>query len=345
MIKFIFKVLLILPICLIISCNYSNHDLYETENFAMDTVVSQKIYGTNAKKAANEVFERIKYLERLLTIHAPGGDINRLNENAGQGNIELNQETVAIIKSALKISQLSGGAFDITIAPLVKLWGIGTEDPNIPSQKQVQTLLTLVGYNDIHLDEKNHYVALKKKGQMVDLGGIAKGFAGDAAVKIYKKNGIHSALINLGGNVVTLGRRVDGSLWSIGIQNPRAKVGKYIGIINVTDKTVATSGDYQRYFEQNNKRYHHIIDPKTGEPADSGLLSVTVVAKSSTEADALATAGFVLGLDKGMQLIKEYGQTGAIFITKKKEIMITDNLSDNFIFRDESGEYEFVEKR
>jgi thiamine biosynthesis lipoprotein len=327
------------------SCSINKDKPYEANGFGMGTIISQKLYGANSKKAANEAFEKIKYLEGIMTINETGGEINKLNENAGKGNIAVNAETIKVFESALKISDLSQGAFDITVAPVVKLWGIGSENPRVPSENEIRELLPLIDYKSVLVDKKENRVGLEKLGQMVDLGGIAKGYAGDAIVRIYKNNNIRSALVNLGGNVVTLGKRPDGSLWTIGIQNPRAANGSYVGTVKVSDKAVVTSGDYQRYYEKDGKRYHHIIDPKTGEPAQSGLMSVTVVADSSTDADGLSTAAFVLGLDKGMQLIEHYGQAEAIFITTDKKIYITEGLEKLFNFSDESGEYYYVEKR
>jgi FAD:protein FMN transferase len=179
---------------------------------------------------------------------------------------------------------------------------------------------------------------------VVDLGGIAKGYTGDEAIKIYKRNNIKSAYINLGGNVVVLGNRPDGSPWRIGIQNPRAANGLYIGVVKVTGKAVVTSGDYERYFERNNVRYHHILDTKTGYPADSGLISATIITDVSMDADALSTATFVLGLEKGMKLVNSLKGVEAVFITKDKKVYVTEGLKSSFTFDDESKEFKYVEK-
>lgn len=335
----------ILFIAFLTSCSLDQAKPFETDGFGMGTVISQKLYGRNARRAADEVWGKIHYLEGLMAINAAGGDVNRLNEHAGQGYIALCPETVTVLQSAIKIAGLSGGAFDITVGPVVKCWNIGADSPAIPAEAELKQLITLLGYQDVHIDADRNCAALARAGQMVDLGGIAKGYAGDAVREIYQKQGIRSALVNLGGNVVALGKRPDGKPWSIGIQNPRAANGKYIGIVQAADQAVVTAGDYQRYFEKNGKRYHHIIDPRTGRPAASGLMSVTVVAGSSTDADALSTAAFVLGLDQGMQLIKRYGQAEAIFITTDNKIYVTEGLQGLFTFKDETGEFTYVENR
>lgn len=316
---------------------------YQADNFAMGTVISQKVYGANAETTVNQTVEKIEFLEQLLTFNAPEGDINKLNENAGVKSIELNPETMKIIKKAQEVSGMSNGAFDITVGPLVKTWGIGSELERIPSKEEIAKILPLVNYTELYLD--NSSAGLKRKGQMVDLGGIAKGYAGDAAIEIYKQNGIESAFINLGGNVVTLGNKPDGSQWRVGIRNPRPQgkeAGQTVGTVKVTSKAVVTAGDDQRYFENKGVRYHHILDPATGYPAKSDLMSVTLITDSSLVADALDTAVFILGLEKGKDLIKQYGGVEAVFITTDKKIYVTDGIKDNFEFNDASNEYEYV---
>jgi len=336
--------LLITVLILVTACTKNNSKPLQVDSFAMGTIISLKIYGENSQKTANEVIEKIKYLEKLFTINAPGGDINKLNENAGKGYVKLNPETIATIKEALKKSVISNGAFDITVGSIVKLWEIGTEKARIPSENEINKLLGLVNYRNVHIDEKNNCASLEKTGQIIDLGGYAKGYAGEAAKEICKKNGISSACLNLGGNVIAIGNRPDKNPWNIGIQNPRAKTGNYIGIVKVSDKAVATSGDYQRCFEKNGKIFHHIMDPKTGKPAKSDLMSVTIVASSAADTDGLSTGTFVLGFDKGRNFIKQYGKAEAIFITTNKKIYVTEGLKKSFIFKDESEEFEYIEK-
>lgn len=316
----------------------------EGELYLMGTTIQQKVYGPEAEKAIAETGTRIKEIEGLMTINMPGGDINRLNEAAGKDEVVLSPETVNILDTAKRYAALSDGAFDVTVGPLVKAWGVFTDHPRIPPQDEINKLMKLVDYRKLTIDRAKSTARLDLPGQVVDLGGIAKGYAGDQAIKIYKSHNIKSAYINLGGNVVVLGSKPDGSPWRIGIQNPRAANGLYIGIVNVKDKAVVTSGDYERYFERNNIRYHHIIDTKTGYPADSGLMSSTIITDVSMDADALSTATFVLGLDKGMKLVKDLKGVEAIFITKDKKIYVTEGLKNSFTFDDESKEYEYAEK-
>ncbi len=333
--------LILLSLTISVGCFGKKDKLYETNGFGMGTVISQKIYGKDAAYAAVEVFDKIKYLEGLMTINSPGGDINNLNKNAQVNFVELNAETFICLNKSLEFSKLSNGAYDVTCGSVVKCWNIGTENARIPEPNELLRLKPLVNYECIHLDYSNKKAFLEKIGQIVDLGSIAKGYAGDECIKIYKKYGFLSACLNLGGNVVTLGSREDGKPWNIGIQNPRATNGNYIGIVKVTNKSVVTSGDYERYFEKDGKRYHHIFDPSTCKPAESGLMSVTIVTDSSIDADGLSTSAFVLGLEKGMQLIKKYGKAEAIFITTDKKVHVTEKLKGEFTFKDESGEFKY----
>lgn len=341
-----FYVLLILIILVSFAgCGLRKSKPVQTQEFALGTIINQQVYGPNAQKATDEVSARIKKLDALWTINQPGGDINKLNRNAGQGYVKLKPETIDLLNQARRISDLSGGsAFDITVAPLVKAWGIGTDHAGIPSDEVINKLVGLVDYRDVHVDQATGSASLARMGQMVDLGGIAKGYIGDQVRDIYKKNGITSAFANLGGNVVVMGTKPDGTPWKVGIQNPRSQNGEIVGVVDVVDKAVVTSGDYQRYFVKNGKRYCHILNPKTGYPADSGLMSVTIIAASSTDADGMSKA-YVLGLDQGLELVRRYSKAEAIFITNDKKIYVTPGLNGRFHLEDASNEYTYVQIR
>lgn len=344
--KKIIFITLILSLSLFASaCGDSETAAVTSEDFALDTIINQEVYGDNAQEAADAVSAEINSLDDLWSVESDDGDTVKLNSNAGQGYVEVDPKTIYLLQEAKRISELSdGAAFDITVAPIVNAWGICTDDPQIPSAETIEDLLPLVNYQDVLIDAENNTVALAKEGQMIDLGGIAKGYIGDLAIDTYKEYGITSAFINLGGNVVVLGNKPDGSTWKVGIQDPRGDTTDIIGYVEVSDEAVVTSGDYQRYFIENGKRYCHIIDPTTGYPIDNGLMSVTVIAASSADADGLAKA-IVLGLDEGMDLIENYDGAEAIFITTDKEIYVTSGLTDIFHFEDASNEYTYVQKR
>jgi len=321
------------------------NDFIECEEFGMGTIIKQRVYGKNARTVADEVTEALNSIEKKLSVNLEGSEIDRLNKNAGKSYVTLSEDTCFVLEKSLYYSRLSDGRFNPMVGPLVKAWGINTDKQRVPEQTEIADILKLVDVNDILLDKKSSRCMLAKEGQLLDLGGIVKGYAGDVAAEIYKRKGIESAYINLGGNVVVVGNKPDGTPWEIGIQDPRDVKGSIIGTVNITDQAVVTSGDYERFFEKDNIRYHHIIDPKTGYPADSGLMSVTVIMDASIDADALSTAAFVLGLDKGMKLIEDIKGAEGIFITTDKKIYVTVGLRNIFNQNEKANGYEYVQKR
>jgi thiamine biosynthesis lipoprotein len=248
------------------------------------------------KEAAGIVFNEIRRIENLLSKYNPESEVSRLNSS---GKLTVSPETFYIIKKSQEFWQESDGAFDITIAPLVDLWGFTDKKYSVPAQESIKNLLELVGTDKIILHEDNNVVEFKVLGMKIDLGAIAKGYAVDCAVHKLNEAGIHSCLINAGGQIYCLGGN-----WKVAIQNPFGRGIK--GILELKDKAVATSGGYQQYFINNKRKYSHIFDPKTGYPADSGVSSVTVIAPDGLTADALATAIFVLGKGKGEALAKKF---------------------------------------
>lgn len=311
-------------------------EYFEGEIFCMGTNIVQRVYGYNAKEAIKEVENEMQRLEALMNFYKDSSEIGTLNNYGFQKNIKLSREVFFIIKKAKYFSKISGGAFDISLAPVIKLWGVFTKNQRVPLEEEIKEKLSLVNYNNLILNESENTVKFSKENMKIDLGGIAKGYAADRAVQIYKQNNVSAAFINLGGNVMVFGEKPDHSDWSVGVQEPFKSRGEIIGVINVRDESVVTSGNYVRYFEDKGIKYHHIIDPRTGYPADSNLMSVTVVSQNSMECDALSTAAFVLGDEKGMKFIESYGAK-AVFITKDKKVKMTSNMKENFYLIDESG--------
>lgn len=332
----------IIGLCLILavilmSCGPGKIEEYSKSIFAMDTILEFRIYGNkNAKKALDKAIERVKEIEDRMSATKEDSDVAKINENAGKQPVKVHDDTFYVIKKALEYGKLTEGDFDITIRPLVELWDILSDKPRIPDAEEIEEKLALVDYRKVKLDEENKTVFLEEEGMGIDLGAIAKGYAGDEVTRILKEAGVKSALINLGGNVIVIGRKPDGSLWRIGIQDPRSEeTGKsHIGVLEVEDVTIVSSGDYERYmvdiYEKTGVRYHHIFDPKTGSPARSGIMACTIVASSSTDADALSTSLFIKGKDEGFKLIEELGQAEAIAITEDKEIYMTEGLENMF---------------
>ncbi len=272
--------------------------------FAMNTVISLTVYGDKADEAINAAFDEIKRVEKLLSCHIENSEISKINKSAHIAPVDVSDETIAILKKALAFSEKTNGAFDITVKPLVDLWDITSENPAIPPKEQIETTLSLVGYENIIIN--GNAVSIAKEGMQIDLGGAAKGYCADKAVQVLKSFGIKNAILDLGGNIYAMGKNEQGKNWRIGLQDPSLKRGDHFAIEELSDKTAVTSGSYERYFEKEGKIYHHILDPKTGMPADGGLISVTVISDNSFEADMLSTAVFVMGEDEFKKIAQDF---------------------------------------
>ncbi|MBO5912174.1 MAG: FAD:protein FMN transferase [Clostridia bacterium] len=318
---------LILVLCVILlsfcSCSRNVYPLSSTQ-IMMDTVVTIRLYdGTD--DVLSGAMKLCKRYENLLSRTVEDSDIYKINHSNGQP-VEVSDDTAELLRTALDIAEKSNGAFDPTVLPLVELWDV-TNSKTVPPITEIQTALQSVGYKSVVL---NGNTVTLKNGARLDLGGIAKGFIADK-LKIYlKENGVKSAIINLGGNTLLVGDK-NGNDFSVGVQKPFGKQNELSATVYISDKTAVTSGVYQRYFEQDGKIYHHIIDPKTGHPTDNGISAVTVLTDSSTIADGLSTACLILGIEKGTELAKQYGAE-LIFIDESGKITLTNGLnreSDN----------------
>ncbi|MBU3175447.1 FAD:protein FMN transferase [Clostridium estertheticum] len=330
--------LLIIPTFLI-SCA-TNDKPVEKETYMMGTIMNFKIYGKNAETATALVLKRISNIESKMSLNVKTSEISKLNAKAGISGQKLSTDTYSVIEKSVQYSKLTGGALDATIEPIVGLWGIGTDKERLPSKTEIDDKLKLVNYKDIVLDKKNSTVKLKRTNQAIDLGAIAKGYTADEVKKVLLNNKISSAIINLGGNVYAIGKNPNGKDWSVGIQNPLSTRGEYLGTISVTDKSIVTSGNYERFFIKDGVRYHHIFDPKTGYPAQQGLISTTIVSDKSVDGDALSTSTYIMGLDKGLKLVESIKGVEAIFVTKDKKVYVTPGLKDNFKLTSKEFTYE-----
>ncbi|WP_438446637.1 FAD:protein FMN transferase [Gorillibacterium sp. sgz5001074] len=302
----------------------------DSAHMGMGTVMTHRAYGKHAEPSLRAVEEEAHRIERLLSRFLPDSEISRINRTAGGAGILVSDDTWAVLEQAVRFSSRCQGCFDVTIAPLAALWQEGRDRSRPPEQAAISRLLPLVNYRDLVLDPCKKTAGLRRKGQSVDLGGIGKGFAGDKFVNIFTEYGVTSAFSNIGGNVVALGTKPDGSPWQVGIRHPRMNHA-LIGSVAVSSKAVVTSGDYMRCFAgPEGYRYHHILNPSTGYPSDSGLVSVTVVADSSTTADALSTILFLAGMEKGLALLRGFPGTGAVLVDKDLLVHVTPDLKERF---------------
>jgi thiamine biosynthesis lipoprotein len=281
--------------------------------FVLGTVCTVTLYG-RGDKVYRDIFGRLREIENRMSVNLPGSDVSRVNAAAGLEPVRVHEDVFAVIGRSLHYAALTSGAFDPSVGPLVSLWGIGGETPRVPSPEEIDAARALVNWRDVSLDREQSTVFLKRPGMALDLGAIAKGYAADEAAAIIGRAGIKRAIIDLGGNILVYGQKKDKSPWKIGIQDPSGARGSYTGVARTRDKTVVTSGVYERYFESGGRRYHHILSPDTGYPARNGLLSVSIIAGKSVDADALSTAVFALGYEKGKALLESLEGTGGIFI-------------------------------
>ena len=300
--------------------------LFKKASLSMGTVFETTIYAPDkyvAEKTFNEVFQEINRLDYLMSNYKKESVLSGINRNASAEPTDCNKELVSVIEQSIQYGDITDGAFDITIGPLMKKWGFFKKKGRIPSKEELESALESVSYKNIIIEEKTikslaknpgtvKTVFFKNPGTQIDLGGIGKGYAVDRAISVLKQNGINSALINFAGNIYTFGTPPGKDSWVIGLQHPRESEG-LLGTFEIKDKAVSTSGDYENFFTIEGKRYSHIIDPRTGNPV-KGIVSVTIVTGNATRADALSTGIFVLGLEKGMDLIEQLSDVEGIIV-------------------------------
>ena len=336
------KILLVFVLLLVTGCAKKEetptaYEPVSQNKYLLGTIVNITLYDNAEQEIFDEIFSAIEKIEKEMTINnALDSEVIEINQQAGVDYVQVSEQTFEVIKTGLAYSKLGNGNFDITVGPLVKLWEIGFEDAHVPSEEEIKESLEHIDYHKVLLDEENHAVKLEDAGMQLDLGGIAKGYAADVAASIIKEHGNQAAIINLGGNVYAYGEKANGDSFKIGVQNPFSPRGAYLGILSVKDQTVVTSGTYERFFEQDGTVYHHILDPKTGYPVENNLESVTIVTESSMSADALSTMTFVLGLEKGLNLVESLDDVEALFITRDHQLYASSGFLNNFELTDDS---------
>lgn len=303
-------------ICALSGCSMSRD--YNEQGIYFDTIITLDIYGTKDKAVMSDCLILCEEFEKKFSKTVEGSDVWKLNHAEGAW-VEVSEETIDILKEAIKYSELTEGAFDISIAPLTELWHVNDNDGILPTEEEIKEAMSHVNYQCIQID--GNKVRLTDEKAQIDLGGIAKGYIADQLEELMKERGVTSAMINLGGNIKVVGSKKDGSSWNIGIQKPFADRNEVIGSVMIKDKTVVSSGIYERYFEYDGKIYHHIIDKTTGEPSESDLEAVTIIGESSTAADALSTSCLLLGSEEGMKLVEQTAGVEAVFVTRDGVIL------------------------
>ena len=321
-------IILIFILVYIVSRSFYAVDIFTYHHMAMDTMLELRFECTSQRRAEEvkkRVFAEVDRLESKLSRTEPGSSVSEINSNAGITPVSVDEEVFAVIEDALYYAEITGGAFDPTVAPLVDQWGFIDQNYRVPEAEELEAALELVDYSLVEINYDQLTVFLPVEGMALELGGIAKGYIVDRVLEMLREEGLENAYVNAG-DIGLLGNRPDGDPWRIGIRNPRDNQ-DVIAIIPLTDKSVDTSGDYERVFEEKGVRYHHLLDPFSGMPADN-LASVTVIADTTMDADVLSTAAFILGLEKGMALIEDREDLEAVFITPELEIHISSGLKD-----------------
>lgn len=294
--------------------------------FAMDTYMTLTAYGEHAQEAVDKAAERVEALDALLSTGNENSEIYQLNQN---GEATLSEEGGYLVERALELYKKTEGAFDIAIYPVMQAWGFPTQDYHVPDDDTLKEKLALADASKVNYDKDTRKIFFDQDGMEIDLGGIAKGYTSSQIMQIYQDCGVTSGLVNLGGNVQALGCKIDGSKWRVAIQSPD-DTEEYLGILEIEDQAVITSGGYERYFEEDGVTYHHIIDPATGYPADSGLISVTIVSDDGTLADGLSTSLFIMGEEKAAQFWRENSdEFEAIMETSDGELYVTEGIADS----------------
>ena len=319
--------------CILTAYPASSHsaNLFKHHQVAMGTIVEITLIGDDeetAKKAALQAFQEIKRIEYLMSPWIESSDVSRINRAAGREWVEVSMETLEVVNKAREVSELSGGAFDITVGPLVQLWRKARERGIPPEMGDVKKTLNLVNFKNLVVNPEGK-ILLKKRAMEIDLGGIAKGYAVDKAFDLLINLGYKNLIANAGGDLRVGGTKLD-QPWSIGIQHPRESE-KIIARISISDAAIATSGDYEKFFIHQGRRYHHILNPKDGFPAE-GCQSVSIIYKKGILADALATAVFVLGTEKGYSLSQRLEGVNCLIIDKEGKNILSPNLKDRISF-------------
>lgn len=303
----------------------------QKSGFYFDTIISVTLYDNSKTQELDHCFELASTYENYFSTKIEGSDISKINR-AGTKPVRVHDETKELIEKGLSYSELSQGKFDITIGKLTSLWDFHSEKPSVPGAKKIAKAVSSIDYHCVNIN--GNEVSLSNPDASIDLGGIAKGYIADKIKEYLLSCDITSGIINLGGNVLTIGEKTDGSDYTIGIQRPFDETGAAIATLKLKGQTVVTSGTYERCFQKDGVLYHHILDTSTGYPYDNGLCSVSIICDQSVDGDGLSTTCFALGLKKGMELIESLDDTEAIFITSDQSLHCSSGIGTKIPFEE-----------
>jgi len=312
----------------------------ERQEFLLGTVANIKVYNEGQEEALDLAFERVTELDERFAMQKEDSEIAEVNRQAGIAPVEVSEEVFHVMERALYYAEESGGTFDPTIGAVTSLWNIGQEDAAVPEQEELDAILDVVDYNLVELDEENQTIFLEEEGMKVDLGAIAKGYITDEAARVLTEEGVNTAIIDLGGDIVLVGSSTRGEdePWRVGIQNPYGERGEILGMVNLSDKAIVTSGIYERNIEEDGKSYHHLMNPETGFPFENNLSGISIIADNAMDADAIANIAFSKGVEDGLDYINAMDGVDVIYVTKDKEVYASDNIIDGVEITDETFE-------
>lgn len=295
--------------------------------FLMDTIMEITAYGPNANEAINAAFAEIQRIDTIMNMYDANSEAAKINANAGIGPVAVSPDMMYVLERSEYHSRLTDGVFDVTIGPLTTLWGIGKKGEYIPTAAEIKQAQALVDYRNLVLDKEKQTAMLTKSGMMIDLGSVGKGYAVDRAIEVLRKYNINSALVNAGGSIRVIGKKPDDTPWRIGIQHPRQGDGIIAKIALTEWDTLDTSGDYQRFFEKDGKRYHHMIDPRTGMPS-RGIPSNTIAMNNALDADILSTALAIIDVESGARLLQQFPGADAIWALDNGQATLSPGLQN-----------------
>jgi thiamine biosynthesis lipoprotein len=302
--------------------------VYEKTFFAMDTVMTFKVYGEGTEPVLDECEALVRQVEDEISKTIESSDIYKLNASNGTPT-KVASETAALLAAAREYSVRTNGAFDITVEPLVALWNVGGGRTVPPTQEEIDALMGMVGFSRMSVDGDT----VTMDGCRIDLGAIGKGYVSDRLYSLHKSHeNVTGALFSLGGNVGVIGTKPEDKPFVIGVRDPKGQPSDYLGYIELSDMFVVSSGDYERFFEYDGTIYHHIIDPATGAPSRSDIKEVSIVCDNGAYADALSTALFVMGTEKALEYYAQNKDFEAVFVTQDSKVFVTDGLKDKFTF-------------
>lgn len=323
-----YVIILVLLMFVLSSCDQvvEMDESISDSRYIMGTIINIQLFGTKDQSLLEGSYEIIEQIEQLMSLTIESSMINEMNQLEGHIMEEIPEDMLYVLKKSIEFGDMSGGKFDISLEPVITLWGIGTDNPVIPSTDHLENALSRVDYRKIELD-LNRRTLRMPENMSIDLGGIGKGFAADQVAEYLKSNGVKKAILNLGGNILVLGGKSDVTGFRVGVQDPYGLTNEYFGIIDLYDKALVTSGIYERNFSSEGVLYHHILDVQTGYPVDNGVAGITVITEKSIDADGLSTVLFLEGVENGLKLVESLEGVECLFVTKDKKVFTSSGLA------------------